>query len=114
MGTMKTIGLTIVVWLILAGRVPAQNGGGTGEMQVSPSLIKQVDDYVKFQTSLPGRIYGINVRYQGLIPMATKVKNPLQLINPLAPREYGDAYQNVILDPATKQQQGIKVFEARF
>jgi hypothetical protein len=46
--------------------------------------------------------------------MTTRVANPLQLINPLAPREYGSGYQNVILDPGTKRQEGVKVFEVRF
>lgn len=111
---MKTIGLAILPWLTFAGQAPAQSGDGTAQVAVPPSLVRQVDDYVRFQTSLPGRIYGINLKYQGLIPMATRVPNPLQLINPLAPREYGSGYQNVLLDPVTQRPQGVKVFEVRF
>jgi hypothetical protein len=110
----RTFRLMIAASLMVAGRAAAQDKGGNVDVQVSPAVVKRVDDYMMYQTSLPGRIYGINLKYQGLIPMAAKVPNPLQLINPLAPREYGDGYQNVIFDPATKRQEGLKVFEIRF
>ena len=110
----RTFAVMAMASLILAGSTAAQDRGGNVDVQVSPAVVKRVDDYMIFQTSLPGRIYGINLRYQGLIPMATRVKNPLQLINPLAPREYGDGYENLILDPASKRQEGVKVIEIRF
>lgn len=48
--------------------------------------------------------------YSGVVPQAKKTDNPLQLINPAAPKEYGDAKDNTVTDPRTGQAQGIKLF----
>jgi acyl-CoA synthetase (NDP forming) len=46
----------------------------------------------------------------GVIPQAVKTDNPLQLVNPAAPKEYGEAKDNTVVDPRTGQAQGIKLF----
>ena len=84
------------------------------EIQVDPAVVRRVDDYVQFQMSLPNRVFGTNLKYQGVVPMAWRASNPLQLINPLAPLSYGDGNQNVIVNPATKQQEGVKLIQVRF
>ncbi|MCD6050682.1 MAG: hypothetical protein K0Q55_2085 [Verrucomicrobia bacterium] len=46
----------------------------------------------------------------GVLPQAVKSDNPLQLINPAAPKEYGEAKDNTVFDDRTGQAQGIKLF----
>ncbi|HEY1170076.1 MAG TPA: hypothetical protein VGH19_01795 [Verrucomicrobiae bacterium] len=48
--------------------------------------------------------------YSGVLPQAAKMDNPLQLVNPAAPKEYGEAKDNTVFDPRTGQAQGIKLF----
>jgi hypothetical protein len=48
--------------------------------------------------------------YSGVLPQVTKTDNPLQLVNPAAPKEYGDAKDNTVYDDRTGQAQGIKLF----
>lgn len=48
--------------------------------------------------------------YSGVLPQIKKTDNPLQLVNPAAPKEYGDAKDNTVIDPRTGQGQGIKLF----
>lgn len=48
--------------------------------------------------------------YSGVLPQVAKTDNPLQLVNPAAPKEYGDAKDNTVIDPRTGQAQGIKLF----
>lgn len=48
--------------------------------------------------------------YSGVLQQASKMDSPLQLINPAAPKEYGDAKDNTVTDPRTGQAQGIKLF----
>jgi len=48
---------------------------------------------------------------QGAVPRAARGGNPLQMVNPLAPPQYGTAAQSVILDPNTGKWNGIKLFE---
>lgn len=116
-------GLTAAV-MVVAGGICAQEtpdsrkAGGTGgsaaEIQVDPAIARRVDEYVQFQASLPNSVFGTNLKYQGVVPMLWQAPNPLQIINPLAPANYGDGHQNVIVDPSTRQQQGIKLIQVRF
>jgi hypothetical protein len=48
--------------------------------------------------------------YSGVLPQLAKSENPLQMINPAASKEYGDAKDNTSFDPNTGQAQGIKLF----
>jgi len=48
--------------------------------------------------------------YSGVLPQVAKTDNPLQLVNPAAPKEYGDAKDNTVYDGRTGQAQGIKLF----
>jgi len=52
---------------------------------------------------------------QGVLPRAFGPgRNPLQMINPLAPAKYGSAEQSVVIDPETGKWKGIKLFEIIF
>ncbi|MGV3757456.1 MAG: hypothetical protein ACO1QS_18915 [Verrucomicrobiota bacterium] len=48
--------------------------------------------------------------YSGVLPQVSKTDNPLQLVNPAAPKEYGEAKDNTVYDQRTGQAQGIKIF----
>ena len=54
-----------------------------------------------------------DVAFSGAIVEATR-SNPLQLINPRAPRRFGDGYDNVSFDPITGRGQGIRLFTISF
>jgi len=47
----------------------------------------------------------------GAVPRAVRAGNPLQILNPLAPPQYGTAAQSVLLEPYTLKWNGIKLFE---
>ena len=51
--------------------------------------------------------------YSGIFVQAAK-SNPLQLINPWAPTEYGNGEPNVIINPLTKGVAGLKLFQISF
>lgn len=53
-------------------------------------------------------------RTSGVAAQAVRVRNPLRLIDPRAPRELGDGNDNVSRDPVTGQAQGIRVFTISF
>jgi hypothetical protein len=76
------------------------------------------------QTSLGG--HGINLTelkpnelpagrfiISGITVEAVKQRNPLQLINPLAPAHYGSSDDNIVRDP-TAHRTGLKIFALRF
>ncbi|HSH92932.1 MAG TPA: hypothetical protein VK968_02165 [Roseimicrobium sp.] len=51
--------------------------------------------------------------YDGALVKASR-GNPLQLINPFAPAEYGTAEDNVVRDLSGKKVEGVAVFRIRF
>ena len=50
----------------------------------------------------------------GVLPRAARSGNPLQMINPKAPPEYGKSEDSVVLDPDTGKWKGIKLFTIYF
>jgi hypothetical protein len=48
---------------------------------------------------------------EGAIPRGVRGGNPLQLLNPKAPAQYGTAMQSVVFEPYTWKWRGIKLFE---
>ncbi len=62
----------------------------------------------------PNEIMSGKFTFSGIAVEAVKKRNPLQLINPLAPLEYGSAEDNVVRDPINGRVEGLKIFAFRF
>ena len=65
----------------------------------------------------PGRGNEVRVRKKvlsGIAVQAVKTRNPLQLINPFAPAEYGSGWDNVVRDTGTGNPVGLKVLAVGF
>lgn len=54
------------------------------------------------------------VTYSGIGVQLIQAEQPLQLLNPLAPKSYGTGEQNVIFDLFTKQPVGLRLFSISF
>jgi hypothetical protein len=50
----------------------------------------------------------------GVIVQAVRVRNPLKLIDPRAPRELGDGYANVVRNPISGRAEGIRFLSLSF
>ena len=74
----------------------------------------KVARYVRFQTEVVNRAFGISVTYSGVVPMISRTDNPLQLINPFAPARYGNGFDNVSVNPTTGRVEGINLFAIKF
>ena len=62
----------------------------------------------------PNEIKGDRVSYSGVAVQIVKSKEPWQLINPLAPAEYGSGHQNLDRDIITGKVTGFKFFSISF
>lgn len=60
------------------------------------------------KTAAKKRVYG------GPLVAAVKTKKPFQLINPFAPRKYGDGTENLNYDPVTGQVRGVNLLTVEF
>ena len=56
----------------------------------------------------------VHLTYSGVFVEVIKMKNPLELINPAAPPEYGWAENNVLRDPFDGHVSGLKIFSIEF
>ena len=55
-----------------------------------------------------------SVSLDGVAVQCTKADRPVQLVNPLAPAQYGNGEQNVVRDPVDGKVRGLKFFSVRF
>jgi hypothetical protein len=49
----------------------------------------------------------------GVAVQALRMKNPLQLVSPFAPPEYGSGKDNVVWDAASGKGSGLKIFSIK-
>jgi len=54
------------------------------------------------------------VTYSGIFVELIKADQPLQLINPAAPAEYGSSEDNTVINPMTGRGDGLKLFSIGF
>ena len=67
-----------------------------------------------FRETKPNEIAKGNITYSGIAIEAAKKRNPLQLVNPFAPAEYGSPEDNIVRDPINGRVRGLKLFAIRF
>jgi hypothetical protein len=60
------------------------------------------------------KIVGERVVYSGISIQLFRAPNPLQLVNPWAPKEYGPSDQNLAIDPVTQKAAGLRFFAISF
>lgn len=109
--TMKTL---VVVTVLLVASVMRAQTGPTGEM--FKTVPKPLSPELLGPPAGPNTIPGLNptITYSGVIPQAVKTDNPLQLINPFAPAEYGSGMDNLDHDIVTGKENGLKLFSLGF
>lgn len=60
------------------------------------------------------KIVGRRVAYSGIVVQAIKAEKPLQLLNPMAPGEYGNGEDSITRAPKTGRVNGLKIFSIEF
>jgi transketolase C-terminal domain/subunit len=108
---MKT--LSIVLGVVGAGVTLTQ--AATKADQLDSEAVRRVEkNLVVKKTERINRITEHSVTYGGIAVAAVKAKNKLQLLNPVAPEEYGTAEDSVVRDPVTHNVSGLKIFSIKF
>jgi hypothetical protein len=69
---------------------------------------------VELRLDRPNEVTVRNFTLDGISVQALRTDNPWQLINPLAPPEYGYGEDNVARDPINGKASGLKVFSIKF
>jgi hypothetical protein len=105
---MKTYFLATMLVVSLGFSVAAQSPPrGTGNFTTPPAPSKP--------RHRPAPPVSQKAVVDGVIPRAVRNGNPLQMLNPNAPRRYGTSQEAVTYDPDDPYKwKGIKFFEIRF
>ena len=112
----------LVVWQAKAqttngfqARVTASNAAPFEVLQPeSEHSFLTMTNHFDFQTGRPNEITYGNMTFSGIFVETVKTRRPLQLLNPLAPPEFGSPEDNLVRDMNTKRTLGLKFFELRF
>ncbi len=89
-----------------------------GDARLHQTLPKPADSDAEFRAISPlatpttGQVS--KVALEGALVRATRAGQPWQVINPFAPKEFGDGYDNVSLNPITRQPAGVVLLSVRF
>jgi hypothetical protein len=78
------------------------------------ALPKSAENVLTLKVPAANEIIRGRITYSGIAVEAAKVGNPLELLNPLAPVEYGSPEDNVVRDPINGRVRGLKIFAIRF
>ena len=72
------------------------------------------DTFVLPQVTGPQAAPTTHVTFDGALVHASRAGQFWQAVNPFAPEEFGQGYDNVTVDPHTRQPTGIVLFSIRF
>ncbi|HVZ17524.1 MAG TPA: hypothetical protein VG897_10435 [Terriglobales bacterium] len=91
------------------------------ESQIRRGLLQGRDrNLLTIQPERANEIRNGRISYDGIFVQLVKTDNPLQLINPAAPAEYGASWDNVVAKPNTPSEpegsshKGLNLFSIRF
>ena len=101
---------------------PTDGAKPTDALQLDPEVTqKQVEAMFRYQTDLVSRVFGVDVTVDGIVPRLWRSEHPLQLINPLAPPEYGIGADILSINPRpdypsviNRKVEGFSFFTFRF
>src|SRR5258706_2289069 len=106
---------SIVILRLVASAEPTNNQPGRADQSLQPRPLPRRPVTTPILRELkPNEIIVGKRSYSGIAVQAAKSRNPLQLINPFAPAEYGRAGDNVVRDPINGQPSGLKLFAIQF
>jgi hypothetical protein len=107
---MKT--LLILLTVLTAGTLAAQPPKNIDHsVNAAPS---ERESLIVVRPEAANSIAGRKVVYSGIAVQVSKAKQPLQLINPLAPAQYGSGHENLDRDLITGKVTGFKIISISF
>lgn len=90
----------------------------TAAPETSPSLQAEISSrnqpILTLKPIKPNEIVKRGISYSGIAVEGVKKRNLFQLINPLAPPQYGSPEDNVVRDPINGRVEGLRIFAFRF
>ena len=106
--------LMALLWAFMAGAQTTNTTPSQHQKSVQTQILASLhEDLLPQQPSRPNEIKLGKLSLSGIAVEVVKTRNPLQLINPAPPPEYG-AEDNLARDPISGRPCGLKLFSLRF
>ena len=100
--------------VFLAAGASAQAPGMDRNLNTRAARLEREKAMVAPPEKNKNKIVGRRVAYSGIVVQAIKADNPLQLVNPAAPEEYGNGEASVTREPKTGRVNGLRIFSIEF
>jgi len=110
-GCMKRLFFLLPVFAALGSNGQPADGDDSNQAEASREL-KEKPTPAKVEK--PNEITVGNLTMSGIVAQTIKADNPLQLINPAAPEEYGSGELNVVREPVGGRVSGLKFLSFNF
>jgi len=104
----------MILWLVSGSAALAQPVPQDHLTNIARPTTTVAGTAVRASSSAPSTGSPDRPKVSGALVQAARVKNPLQLINPLAPMDLGNGQDNVSRDPSSGKAEGIKLFSIKF
>jgi len=109
MKTLMTLGL-----VFLAAGASAQAPGMDRNLNTRATRLEREKVIVSPPENNKNKIAHRRVTYSGIVVQTLKADKPLQLLNPVAPEEYGNGETSVTREPKTGRVNGLRIFSIEF
>ena len=103
-----------LILLASAAFAAAQSNGPQNPPPVPAQPSEPYPSSIQLRVTSPAGRVIVGRPLSGALIEAVRSPKPMQLINPFAPRVYGDGWRNVSIDPITGRAQGIKLISISF
>jgi hypothetical protein len=105
---------TIALVALLAGMASVRAQSSSADL-VAWRIVNDLKGHIELVKSAnANEVQHGNLLVSGILVQLVKTDNPLQMVNPAAPPEYGPAEQNVFRDPVSGRTTGLKFLSVNF
>ena len=105
----------ILILFAAFGVIAADNPSVQTDESMEARTVRRIrETNVAITLERPNELTVGNLTLDGVAILAVRADNPLQLVNPFAPAEYGRAEDNVTWDPVSGKASGLKLFSIKF
>jgi hypothetical protein len=109
---MKLIGLLLLTTALTAA---AQDDSEKLSKALRAEIERLVREHkIEARKPAPNEVRAGRVTCRGILVQLVRSPRPLQMVNPAAPAEYGNAEQNVSRNPVSGRASGLNFFSIRF
>ena len=109
---MRIVSVLVFALAAVAANAQSDSTSPALESQLTTHISRR--DFLSSTETKPNELLSGQLTYSGIAVELLNTRNPLQLVNPAAPAQYGSGEDNVLRDPISGRVSGWKIFSIEF